>query len=161
METLRLVKSGAGSYQQTTAETQEPILDIVNNFLNYSGINFDFLMQWLGNTRYSTLCNNNCTFIKLSDRVIISSCPLVHENVEESEAEVKNEMSTKMDEHSSGATKASGEADKDAQMCGGTYIDISYGKFVRLIDQFRKIADEQPEEIIITRYEGDICIDCK
>ena len=86
METLRLIKNDFGHYKQAVSDSQAPSLDIIHNILDHSGINFDFLFEWLANSRFSTFRKNNYTFIKLSNKVIISSCPLPGENLIESKS---------------------------------------------------------------------------
>ena len=40
------------------------------------------------------------------------------------------------------------------------YFDISQASFLDLVDQWRKINEKHPEEIIITNSGGDLSIDC-
>lgn len=40
------------------------------------------------------------------------------------------------------------------------YFDISQVNFLELVDQWRKISKEKPEEIVIKNSEGDFSIEC-
>ncbi|MBT3455944.1 hypothetical protein HN446_02670 [bacterium] len=119
METFKLVKNDDGRYQQISDEKNE-ILDIISAVLEDGGIDFDFVFDWLHNTRFSTLYSNSCAFVKVgADKVVVTSQQL-----------------------SSGAMSP--------------YFEVSTSKLLDLIDQWKKIYEEKPDEIVVSNLGGDI-----
>ena len=71
METLKLVKNNEGCYQQES-ESKNEVCQIIYNVLADGGIDFDFLLEWIQNTRFSTLQSSLCAFVKTGSNVIIT-----------------------------------------------------------------------------------------
>ena len=71
METFKLVKNDVGRYQQTTEELNN-ISSAIHAVLDDSEINFDFLSDWLRNSRFSTFYSNLCAFVKVGNNIIVA-----------------------------------------------------------------------------------------